>query len=393
MDSGAVDSHQQSGPIVIGRIETFLVRVDSDGALTKNPAVLRTVFARGTLYSDVVETLLVRIESIDGAVGWGETLAPVGARAVGAIIDDVLAPLLVGQDAARVRALQVFMQETMRERGHLGGLYADAIAGIDIALWDLVGNHRGLRVADLLGGAFRETIPTYVSSIAGGDDDERAATIRDLRDRGARRFKLHLGHGVAADLASYDALSAAAPGAAFAVDVHGVYSLPSAIALGLGLADRNAWFLESPMPPDALDDFAALSSRVPLPIAAGEAFRNRYEVAAWLRRDALTVYQPDVGRTGITEAAHIGVMAGAALRELTPHHSIALAPALAAGMHIAATTHLMPAFEYQIAAVRNANAIIVTPLEVSEREMHLPVGPGLGIQIREELIREAALER
>ncbi|WP_374975041.1 mandelate racemase/muconate lactonizing enzyme family protein [Microbacterium trichothecenolyticum] len=378
-------------PIIVDRVETFLIRLTSDGEPTRREPTLRTIFGRGTLYSDLVETLLVRIQSRDGAVGWGEALAPVGARAVAGAINDGVASLVIGQDAGRIRANLARMQESMRERGHLGGLYADAIAAIDIALWDLVGQTHGLSVSAMLGGAFRERIPTYVSSIAGEDDDERAGTISALAEEGAHSFKLHLGHGVAADLASFERLSSAAPGCRFAVDVHGVYTLPEAHSLAAGLADRGAWFLESALPPDAMDDFARLSSRSSLPIAAGEAFRNRFEVASWLSRDALSIYQPDTGRTGITEAANIAVMTSASGRQLMPHHSIALAPALAAGMHVAATAQLMPAFEYQIAAVRNANSLITAPLDVSPAEANVPNGPGLGIELREDAIRDIAI--
>lgn len=376
--------------IVVARVETFVLRLDDAGRPTQKPPTYRTIFGRGTLYADLVETVLVRIESEDGAVGWGEALAPVGARAVAVIIDDVLAPLIVGRDASRIQALHASMQESMRERGHLGGYHADAVAGLDIALWDLVGRTRGLSLSNLVGGALRSEAPTYVSSIAGATDDERAETIARLADEGAHSFKLHLGHGVEADLKSFDRLSGAAPGAAFAVDVHGVYLLPEALALADGLAVRGAWFLESALPPDAVDDFARLTARASLPIAAGEAFRSRFEVATWLAQDALSIYQPDVGRTGVTEGVRIGLLANSAGCPLMPHHSVALGPALAAGMHLAATAQLMPAFEYQIAAVRNANSLIETPLQVSATGMTVPTGPGLGIEVREADVRAAA---
>lgn len=378
-------------PITIERVETFLVRLTSAGEPTRREPTLRTIFDRGTLYSDLVETLLVRVESTDGATGWGEALAPVGARAVAGVITDGLASLVIGEDAGRIRANLARMQESMRERGHLGGLYADAIAAIDIALWDLVGRTHGLSASALLGGAFRDRLPTYVSSIAGEDDEERASTISALAAEGAHSFKLHLGHGVAADLASFERLSSAAPGARFAVDVHGVYTLPEARSLAAGLGERGAWFLESALPPDAMDDFARLSAGSSLAIAAGEAFRNRFEVASWLSRDALSIYQPDTGRTGITEAVNIAIMTSASGRQLMPHHSIALAPALAAGIHVAATAQLMPAFEYQIAAVRNANSLLAAPLSVGPAEAVVPSGPGLGIEMHEEMIRDIAI--
>lgn len=385
-----MSAEHHGDPIVISRVEAFVVRLDADGHTTRAPAVYRTIFDRGTLYADVVETVFVRVESTDGVVGWGEALAPAGPRATAAVIEDILRPLLLGQDASRVRFLHARLQESMRERGHLGGFQADGIAGVDIALWDLLGRSRGLSVADLLGGAFRTRVPTYVSSITGDSDDERAQTILELQAQGATRFKLHFGHGVAADLASFDRIRSLVPTGDFAVDVHGVYTLPQAVDLARGLAERHAWFLESALPPENLDDFARLADKVDLALAAGEAMRNRYEASAWIARNALQIYQPDVGRTGITEGSNIATIASAASRQVMPHHSLALGPALAAGLHVAATAQAMPSFEYQITAVRNANSLLAEPLEVHAGHMVLPAGPGLGVEPLEAEIRAAA---
>ncbi len=378
-------------PLVISRVETFVLRLDADGHPTSARPMYRTIFDRGTLYADLTETVLVRVETEDGAVGWGESLAPVGPRVTAAVIDDVLSPIILGQEAGRTRWLHSRMQESMRERGHLTGFQADGIAGVDIALWDLVGRARGLSVSALLGGAFRTEIPTYVSSIAGDTIEERAETIQQLRDAGARRFKLHLGHGVRDDLAAFDRIRELVPDVELAVDVHGVYSLPQALDLARGLFERHAWFLESALPPENLDDFARLADAADIALAAGEAMRNRFEAAAWIARDAVHIYQPDVGRTGISEAWTIAAMANAASRPVMPHHSLALGPALAAGMHIAATTQLMPSFEYQIGAVHNANGLLACPLDVSAGHMVLPAGAGLGIEVLEDEIRAAAL--
>lgn len=372
-------------------LETFVLRLDPEGVPVQAAPAYRTIFERGTLYSDLVETVLVRLEVESGVVGWGEALAPVGARAVAAIVDDVLAPVVIGRDGARAHEIHDAMQESMRERGHLGGYHADAVAGVDIALWDLLGHARASPITELFGGARRTRIPMYVSSIAGATDPERAETIARLASGGAHAFKLHLGHGVAADLDSFDRLSAAAPAARFAVDVHGVYRLPDALALAHGLAERGAWFLESALPPDAVADFARLTARARLPIAAGEAFRNRFEVADWIDRDALDIYQPDVGRTGLTEGVRIAALAEAAGRATMPHHSIALGPALAAGLHLAALAPIMPAFEYQASAVRNANSLLEEALVVTPDHAILPEGPGLGIRILEDVVRAAAV--
>lgn len=387
-----MSEHHERSPdrLLISRVETFLLRLDGQGRPTSAEPRYRTLFDRGTLYSDLTETVLVRIETTEGVVGWGESLAPVGPRVTATVIDDVLRPVLLGQDASRPQALSERMQEAMRERGHLTGFFADGIAGVDIAIWDLVGRAQGRSVSELLGGARRTRIPTYVSSIAGDSPEERAATIADLVQSGAHRFKLHLGRGVSEDLAEFDRVADIVPAGDLAVDVHGVYSAAAAVALARGLADRGAWFLESAVPTDDLDELAAVSAGTTVPLAAGEALRNRFEVRPWLSRDLVQIVQPDVGRTGITEAWNIALAVTGAGRSIMPHHSVALAPALAAGLHVAAAVGEMPAFEYQIGAVRNANRLIADPFDAGPSHLTLPEGPGLGITMLEEEIRAGA---
>lgn len=378
--------------LVIKSVETFVLRIPPAGE-TAAPRGQRYQVAanRGTLYSRATETMFVRIESEHGSVGWGEGLAPVAARVPAAIVADLFTPILVGADASDVRPLWHRLAETMRERGHLVGHQADALAAVDIALWDLLGNALGVPVARLLGGAYRRDIPTYATQVPGSDDAMRAESAAKLHASGVRRFKLHLGNGVAADLASYDAVAAAAPDSLIAMDAHCVYDLPTAIRLARGLDERGAWFLESALTAENIGGHAALAAAVDTPVAVGEALRNRYEAAEWISRDAVDFLQPDIGRTGITEGMAIGVLAGAAYRPILPHHSVALAPALVAALHVCAATENMPAFEYAHRSVALANELLREPLVIAPDHLPLPEGPGLGIAVDEDKVRALAV--
>lgn len=373
-------------PVVIRSVETFPLRLTADGQRAENSDYV-VAANRPTIYATGRETLFVRIESEQGDVGWGEALAPVAPRVPAAIVEDLLTPAMIGADAADVKPLRHKLGELMRERGHLLGHQADALAAVDIALWDLLGRATGLPVANLLGGAYRRTIPSYVTSVGGSTDAERARTIRELWAGGSRRFKLHLGNGVDADLASFAAAAAAVPEAQIAVDVHCVYDVPDALRLGRELQARGAWFLESALPAENLRGHAELAARLDLPIAGGEAFRNRYEVADWLAASALDYLQPDIGRTGITEGDAIATLADAAYRPLLPHHSAALGLALAAGLHVAAAAVNVPAFEYSPATVAFANSLLAEPIVAGPDGYHLPDGPGLGVVVDEDRVR------
>ncbi|MGI5177790.1 mandelate racemase/muconate lactonizing enzyme family protein [Dactylosporangium sp. CA-152071] len=332
-----------------------------------------------SLYSDRYETLLVRITCDDGTVGWGEALAPVGPEIVQAIVDRLLAPALLKQDPRRVRPMWTRLTGLMRERGHLVGHQADALAAVDIALWDLAGKAAGLPVHALLGGAYRDTVPTYVSGLPVATDAERAELARNWLAQGASSVKLHLGRGVEEDLVTFDAV--AATGMRVAVDAHWAYDLADALRLGKALDARGAWFLEAPLAPEDVDGHQELAAALVTPVAVGETLRNRFEFKLWLQERALDLAQPDVGRTGITEAMAIAEIASVHHVPVAPHHSVGLGVVLAAGIHVAAAIEAMPVFEFQPGPFPVANRILTRPLTGGPGSFHLPTAPGLGVDV------------
>jgi len=367
----------------ITKVETFVLRLPGEPGYRVNPH-------SGTIYSAAIQTVLVRVESSDGHIGWGEALAPVAAEVVAAIVDQLLAGQLIGHDALAVRPHRRRLERLMRERAHLGGHQADALAALDIALWDLAGQITGLPVAALLGGAFRDRVPTYVTGVGGADPESRAANAAEQFAAGVRRFKLHLLESVNDTVANFDAVAAAAPGALIAVDSHSVHDLAAAIRLGRALDERGAWFFETPMPIEDRVAHRELAAAIATPIAVGEAFRHRFEVADWIRDRALDVVQPDIGRTGITEAHAIATQAEAAHLPIAPHHSAALTIALAAGLHLAAATDNLLCFEYTPATLANGNQLLARPLTGDGTSYPVPHGPGLGIMVDEDRVRALA---
>lgn len=378
-------------------VDTYILKLRADsaylGALADGSAPEAGYAVRPpwrSLYSDRYETLLVRLTAEDGTTGWGEALAPVAPEVPAAVVNLLLAPVLRGLSALAPRPAWSRLRDLMRERGHLVGHQADALAAVDIALWDLAGRLTGRRVADLLGGAFREQIPVYVSGLPRPTDAERADLAREWAAKGTRRVKLHLGNGVAADLATVDAVRAAAPGLRVAVDAHWAYSVTDALRLAEGLAQRDAWFLEAPLAPEDLAGHAELVARSAVPVAIGEALRTRYEFDEWVTRRALRVAQPDVARTGITEAMAIAEVCAARHVPVAPHHSVGLGVALAAGLAVSAAVEDLPSFEYQPTSHEVGNRILRAPLPVGAHTMSLPTGPGLGVEVDVDAVAAAA---
>ncbi|MDQ0649007.1 L-alanine-DL-glutamate epimerase-like enolase superfamily enzyme [Microbacterium natoriense] len=342
-----------------------------------------------SLYSPGYETLLVKIETDDGLIGWGEALAPVAPEVAAAIVDRLLTPLIIGEDPRSVRTLWHRMTESMRERGHLTGHQADAMAAVDIALWDLWGHATGLSVSELAGGRFAEVLPTYISGIRGSDDADKADKAAEMVEAGVRRIKLHLGTDIRTDLATYDAIRAVHPDLDVALDAHWTYRLGEAKALGRELDDRRAWFFEAPLAPEDVEGHRDLAASLATPIAVGEAMRSRFEFTDWLTRRAVGLTQPDIGRTGITEGLAIAAVADAFHAQVAPHHSAAFGIAMAAGVHVAASATSLLAFEYQPFTLPVANLILTTPLEVQpDGGFVVPTGPGLGVTVDEDAVQQ-----
>jgi galactonate dehydratase len=345
-----------------------------------------------SIYSARMETVLVRITTDEGAEGWGESLAPVGPEVVATIVDRILGPWLVGRDPRPVRPLWDGMRDLMRERGHLAGHHADAMAGVDIALWDLLGRVTGLSVAQLLGGAYRTEIPSYVSGLPEPTDEGRAALAAEWESKGAVLVKLAAGKGIDADLATYDAVAAAAPGLRIAVDAHWAYNRSDALRLGGELDRREALFFEAPLAPEDVLGHRDLADRLDLPIAVGESLRNRYEFADWIGRRALGLAQPDVARTGITEAMSIAGLTAAHHLPLACHHSVGLGISLAAGLQVSAAVQDCPFFEFQPTTVPFAQRILTEPVTAGPSGFVLPGGPGLGVEIDVDAVLALAKE-
>src|SRR5690606_37287938 len=114
-------------------------------------------------YPDSIEAVIVRIETDNGIVGWGECHTPVAGEITKAVIDELLAPVVIGADPRDIHPLWERMYATMRIRGQTGGYQLEAISGIDIALWDVVGKAVGVPIAKLLGGKIRDRVPVYAS--------------------------------------------------------------------------------------------------------------------------------------------------------------------------------------------------------------------------------------
>lgn len=154
-------------------IETLLVRIEGDTPYLAGDAPTPALGERGylvspvnnTIYPHALKSLLVKVTTEKGVIGWGETYGICAPGAVAALIEDIVAPYLIGRDPLGAPMMWDQLYDLMRVRGYKG-FYADALAAIDIALWDIAGRTLGVPISTLLGGRRHTTIPAYISGLA-----------------------------------------------------------------------------------------------------------------------------------------------------------------------------------------------------------------------------------
>jgi D-galactarolactone cycloisomerase len=360
-----------------------------------------TPIRRRYLYSQTIDTVIVRLTTDSGLVGYGEAKAPVAPQATKAIIDLLLADIVRGADPREVTVLWERMYAGMRVRGHRAGFYLEAMSGIDIALWDLAAQAAGVSIASLLGGVFRNPIRVYASGLPALDrhagSEALEALVHEavrLRAEGYTGLKMALGKGIEGDLRSVRAVRDRL-GDDFLIytDAAGVYDRAQALKLGRELeALRVAW-LEMPIPPEDVDGYGQLAQALTLPIAL-DSLSSRYEVAEFIRRRGLDVVQPDVCRAGgITECRRIAELADAFGLAFAPHVSIGSAVHVAATLHLAAAMPNTMTSEYWIGDNPIGNAWLMQPIEMVDGYVALPVGSGLGIALTPEALEPWAGSR
>lgn len=351
-------------------------------------------------YSDGYETTLVRIETDDGIVGWGEAKAPVAPRVTKAIVDDLLKPMLLGADPRNVEVIWETLYASMRLRGHHSGFLLEAMSGVDIALWDVIGKALDEPVWRLLGGAYRDRVMVYASGVPATKAREGTEAharmldaAADIAKRGFLGLKMAIGSDPDTDVASVAAVRArVGPDMRIFTDAAGNYDVDTAIRVGRELETQRVGFLEAPLPHEHIDGYAAVAKALAVPIA-NDVITSRYQVLEYLKRSALDVVQPDVCRTGgITELKRIAVLTDAFGVAFTPHVSIGSAVHFVASLHCAAAAPNLHQMEFWYGQNPLGDDILAEPaLAVKDGHLTVPEGPGLGIEIDEAKVRRYQL--
>ncbi|WP_211310566.1 mandelate racemase/muconate lactonizing enzyme family protein [Thermasporomyces composti] len=302
---------------------------------------------------------------------------------------EVLEPLYRNENALEPERVTEKLHQNTFWMGR-GGAITHTISGIDIALWDILGQATGQPVGRLLGGRYRDRVQPYASVLM--DEPARLAEeLTRLREHGFRAFKIGWGPFGRRSTEVDERIVAAAreavgPAALLAVDAggsdaHWQGDYPWAMRTARMLAEYDVAWFEEPLVPDAVEDWAALRRHAPVPIAGGEVLTRRQAFTPYLRAGAFDIVQPDTTKVGgLSESRRIGWMAQEHGARLIPH-GWNTAVGLAADLQLASALPDTTLVEYKTGSPY-IDELVAEPWRLDDDGMlAIPSAPGLGLRL------------
>ncbi len=334
---------------------------------------------------------LIAVHTDEGLVGYGSVFSNDGL--VKAALQ-VLEPLYLGENALEPERVSEKLHQHTFWLGR-GGTLTHAISGIDIALWDILGQATGQPVGRLLGGRYRDRVQPYASILMDqpGPLAERLAAIRA---QGFRAFKIGWGPFGKVSHALDEAIVRAAREAVgeecrLMVDAGGSdafwpHGYKWALRTAAMLAEYDVYWFEEPLKPDALSDYVALRRAAPLPIAGGEVLTRRQTFQPWLEAGAFDIVQPDVTKVGgISEERRIAWLAGEHGVRFIPH-GWNTAVGVAADLQLASAFPDTDLVEYLYGSPY-VDGIVAQPWRLdADGMLPIPDAPGLGLALDGEAV-------
>ena len=340
-----------------------------------------------TVYPVYDQTLLVKAVASDGAVGWGECFGVVAPQVAQTILEELLIPFVVGRSPHDVERIYEDLYDLQRVRGHFGGYALDAIAGMDMALWDLRGKLLGQPVWQLLGGLRHERLPVYVSGLPGATKAERAALAKSWIERGFSALKFAAVVADDGEVAEIEAIRQSVGAAPkILVDLHWRFTALEAIQLIDRLCEFDLHLAEAPVAPEDLAGQAQVARAVRTQMGLGEEWRTVHEYLPRLQAGCMNVIQPEIAHTGITGFRRICELAQAFHCRVMPHATINIGIAQAASLHVAATLANFVMQEYQHSIFDRNKQFIHSAMDCQDGYFTLPQGSGLGTEPTEEAL-------
>jgi galactonate dehydratase len=376
---------------------------------TAHPPRLTIREVRAVRLKDGFNSRFVRVYTDQGLTGTGETMDTAGAEY---IINNNIGPSLIGRNPLDIEGIWFDLWSWRHTTGTnspvflrgLGGPYLAAMSGVEMALWDLAGKALGVPVYRLLGGKLRTRIPVYLHARTigearrlaaethvkalkiGMDYTPDAATLAKGWDP-AKAWGIHLNNPQLDAIVHLVASMRETVGKEFGLmlECHTRYDTESAIQLCRLVEPYRLDWVEEPVPSDNVDAMARVRQSSPVPIAAGENIYTRYGFRPFLEKEALSILQPDMSKTGgLLETRKIASMAETYFVPLAPH-GVASPLATMAYAQVCATIPNLMILEW----THYENPLytsLTTPVKLDNGFLPVSESPGIGVELIDEAV-------
>jgi len=355
----------------------------------------------------------VRVYTDQGLTGTGETMDTVGAEE---IINSFIGPQLSGRDPLDIEGILLDLwgwkhdaggktQSPLFMRG-MGGPYLSAISGVEMALWDLAGKAMDEPIYRLLGGRVRDKMPVYlhastpdqaasliaqtkVKALKIGTDYRPDAWMLDKGFDPGKLWGLHLNTAQLDDVVDFVGGFRDKLGKKFdiALELHARYDVETAIQLCRLLEPFQLMWAEEPIPSDNVDAMLRIRNNTRVPIAAGENIYSRFGYREFLEKEALSIIQPDMSKTGgLLEARKIASMAETYSIPVAPHGT-ASPLATMAYAHVCATMPNLMILEWTFYLSKQYTSL-VEPVSLQDGFLKVSDKPGIGIALNDAALNE-----
>ena len=351
--------------------------------------------------------MVVELLTDEGITGWGESLCHglQPPEIAAAIVQSALAPIVIGQDPFDVDVLWERMYNLTRPFGQKGAV-PNAIAGVDIAIWDCLGRALGKPVHKLLGGAYRTHVQPYATGfyrVAGKSyPAEAVAEARRHVANGFAAMKLKIGFGVEEDIDYILAVrEGIGPGPKLMLDANHAYNLGAARRILRAVETAGIHWFEEPISPEDIDGYCELKNLTGIYLAAGENEFTKIGFRDWIARRAVDILQPDLcSAGGFTECRKISALAQAWHMALIPHvwgSGIGLAASLQFLATIPpaplALKPIEPMLEFDQSSHSFRQDLIYGAIRMEDGMVRVPDGPGIGVEVNRDVIERYEQKR
>lgn len=368
---------------------------------------------RAVRLRDGFNSRFVRVYTDQGLTGTGETMDTVGAED---IVNSFMGPSLAGRDPLDIEGILFDLWGWKKSQSAgppsplfmrgMGGPYLCAMSGVEMALWDLAGKAMNVPVYRLLGGRVRDKVPVYLHAAnpeeaarlvaetkvkalkIGMDYSPDAWTLNKGFDPG-KLWGIHLNNAQLDDMVGFVEGFRQKLGKEYdiALECHARYDVETAIELCKLVEPYRLMWVEEPITSDGVDAMVRVRNNTRVPIAAGENIYSRYGYREFLEKEALSIIQPDMSKTGgLLEARKIAAMAEVYSIPMAPH-GVASPLATMAYAHVCMTAPNVLVLEWTHYLNKQYTSL-TEPVQLKDGYLEITEKPGIGVALNDDAVKE-----